>query len=43
MAATVPQQQVSVASKLAQINEQTWMTMGKRKATDRLHSSYDLH
>ncbi|KAI8365640.1 hypothetical protein EDC96DRAFT_462923, partial [Choanephora cucurbitarum] len=28
MAATVPQQQVSVASKLAQINEQTWMTMG---------------
>ncbi|KAI8355144.1 hypothetical protein BD560DRAFT_484455 [Blakeslea trispora] len=31
MAATVPQQQVSVASKLAQINEQTWMTMGNYK------------
>ncbi|KAI8091265.1 uncharacterized protein B0P05DRAFT_568665 [Gilbertella persicaria] len=28
MAATVPQQQVSAAQKLAQVNEQTWMTMG---------------
>lgn len=29
MAATVPPQQVTAAQKLAQVNEQTWLTMGK--------------
>lgn len=28
MAATVPPQQVTAAQKLAQVNEQTWLTMG---------------
>jgi hypothetical protein len=31
MAATVPPQQVTAAQKLAQVNEQTWLTMGKRE------------
>jgi hypothetical protein len=33
MAATVPPQQVTAAQKLAQVNEQTWLTMGKKNKT----------
>lgn len=29
MATTVPPQQITAAQKLAQVNEQTWLTMGK--------------
>lgn len=31
MATTVPPQQITAAQKLAQVNEQTWLTMGKCK------------
>jgi hypothetical protein len=30
MAATLPPQQVTAAQKLALVNEQTWLTMGKK-------------
>jgi hypothetical protein len=30
MATTVPPQQITAAQKLAQVNEQTWLTMGKQ-------------
>jgi tetratricopeptide (TPR) repeat protein len=33
MASTVPPQQMTVAQKLAQVNEQTWLTMGKQSST----------
>jgi hypothetical protein len=33
MASTVPPQPMTVAQKLAQVNEQTWLTMGKQSST----------
>lgn len=34
MAATVPPQQITAAQKLAQVNEQTWLTMGNYKQSE---------